>query len=363
MELSIGQTIRNLRKQQNMTQDVLANAVGVSVAAVSKWEGGKSYPDITLLPSIARQLKTTVDNLLDFATELDPKELSRIVEQCSATFDRESLEKGYALCVDYLSQYPNDVALKLHIGAIIIIYTRSLPEKEAGEYLDKSLELCKPAASCNDPKLRLLGLRMLANIYLMSGRLDLAEERIRECMDDGEFDPTLAVIFLKKGAVEKAEEMYQRCLFRGVSNCQTALIGLSGIAGTNKNEERYLKYQNAVLSLSKLFELEKLPGFELNAYLSLVHYYAKKKLPEELLDALDGFVDCVMAWNEETDLSGNDYFWHLSTNGNVISCRNTMGDAFSQTAEELRGYEFLKGNSRFEELVGKLERYASSPSR
>ncbi len=362
MELPIGPTIRKLRRQANMTQDELANAVGVSIAAVSKWESGKTYPDITLLPSIARQLKTTIDNLLDFATGLSPEELGKIVQQCSAVFDRESFEKGYTLCRKYLSQYPNDVSLKLHIGTIIPMYAKSLSEDKAREYLDESLELCKPAASSNDPKLRFPGLRMLASIYLMGNQLDLAEEKTREYLTDvdSEADLTLAVILLRKGEVGKAEEMYQRCLFRGIASCQTALIGLSGIAKTNDNERRFVKYSNAVPRLGELFELEKIPGLELNAYLSLVHYYAQNKRSEKLLDALEGFVNSAMTWKEKIDFSKNDYFWHLSTYSRVISYDNSFSNAFSQTVEEIRGYEFLKGNPHFEELAGKLSKLVSS---
>lgn len=56
MELRIGETIAAARRAKDMTQQMLAEAVGVSIAAVSKWETSASYPDITLLPPIARTL-------------------------------------------------------------------------------------------------------------------------------------------------------------------------------------------------------------------------------------------------------------------------------------------------------------------
>ena len=59
MDLSIGKNIQNKRKTMWLTQDQLATALGVSIAAVSKWETGGAYPDITLLASIARLLGVT----------------------------------------------------------------------------------------------------------------------------------------------------------------------------------------------------------------------------------------------------------------------------------------------------------------
>ena len=52
-EINIARTIINKRKEKGLTQDELANYIGVSKAAVSKWEIGQSYPDITLLPQLA----------------------------------------------------------------------------------------------------------------------------------------------------------------------------------------------------------------------------------------------------------------------------------------------------------------------
>jgi transcriptional regulator with XRE-family HTH domain len=357
MALSIGPTIKNLRKQLKITQDELAEAAGVSVAAVSKWESGKTYPDITLLPAIARKLKTTIDLLMGYASGPGQRELDNIVQKCSAEFDAGSFEKGYALCREYLARYPDEITLKLHIGALIPMYVRSLPPDRAVEYLAESLELCQPAASGNDPQLRLLGLRMLASIHLMAGHPDLASERYRESLTglDGEADPVLAVILLKKGEVEKAEEMYQRCLFRAVNQGQTALLGLSGIAAGRNDERFYLKYLNAVPRLAALFELDRTPGLELNAYLSLMLHYAGKQKADKLLEALEGFLDSAGKWQADLDFSGNDFFHCLKSPGGGISYHNTLKGSFSQIAKELRGYSFLQGNPRFEELIGRLD--------
>ncbi len=361
MELFIGQVIRQLRKQRNMTQQDLALAVGVSIAAVSKWESGKSYPDITLLPSIARQLETSVDGLFGFAAELGPEELDRIFTECAAVLDKASFQQGYAVCREYLDRYPNDIALKLHIGTLIPMYISGAQKEEEQEYLKAALELCKPAATSNDSKLRAVAQRMLTAIYLRSGRLDLAEEQLRACMDglDGEVDPTLAVIYFKKGETEKAEDIYQRCLFRGIHGCQTALLGLAEIARTAGRTEQFLRYQNSILHIVELFELENMPGMQLNAYLSLVQHYKEQQQEEAMVNALAGFVDCAGAWSEEYDFSNSTYFGHMNTTGSAISHTTAMKTAFLEFAKELRGCAFFEKNLRFQALVDQLERRAS----
>lgn len=64
MEMTIGKRIGQLRRARGMTQDAMAEQLGVSPQAVSKWENDQTCPDISLLPKLARFLGVTVDHLL-----------------------------------------------------------------------------------------------------------------------------------------------------------------------------------------------------------------------------------------------------------------------------------------------------------
>ena len=62
--MNIGNKIRELRKQRGITQEQLAESLGISFQAVSKWERGETLPDISLLPTLADILETTIDYIL-----------------------------------------------------------------------------------------------------------------------------------------------------------------------------------------------------------------------------------------------------------------------------------------------------------
>lgn len=62
----IGKIIKTKRKEENLTQEELATRLGVSKAAVSKWENAECYPDITLLPQLANAFNISIDELFDF---------------------------------------------------------------------------------------------------------------------------------------------------------------------------------------------------------------------------------------------------------------------------------------------------------
>ena len=62
--LTLGRRIQTLRREQALTQEILAERMGVTPQAVSKWENDLSCPDILSLPQLAKELHTSVDTLL-----------------------------------------------------------------------------------------------------------------------------------------------------------------------------------------------------------------------------------------------------------------------------------------------------------
>ena len=91
MKLSIGENIRNFRKKNDLTQEELADRLGVTYQSVSRWENGTTYPDLELLPAISELLSVTVDELLGMPQIEKEK---RAVE----TFDelrRECMKQDY----------------------------------------------------------------------------------------------------------------------------------------------------------------------------------------------------------------------------------------------------------------------------
>ena len=69
MKLTIGENIRNYRKKNDLTQEEFAERLGVTYQSVSRWENGNTYPDIELLPAIAKVLGITLDELMGMTEE------------------------------------------------------------------------------------------------------------------------------------------------------------------------------------------------------------------------------------------------------------------------------------------------------
>ena len=69
MQLDLGNNIRQLRRRDKRTQEQLAEALGVTSQAVSRWESGGSYPDMNLIPSLANFFGVSIDELFGYEGE------------------------------------------------------------------------------------------------------------------------------------------------------------------------------------------------------------------------------------------------------------------------------------------------------
>lgn len=88
MNITVGKKICELRKNKDMTQEKLASEMGVSIAAVSKWETGNSIPDILMLCSIADFFDVSTDELLGRT-----KNKKKVIVVDDVEFVRDSLKK------------------------------------------------------------------------------------------------------------------------------------------------------------------------------------------------------------------------------------------------------------------------------
>ena len=94
MEETLGKRIVAMRKKQKLTQDQLADQLGVTAQAVSKWENDQSCPDITMLPKLAEIFGCATDTLLGIETTQKVHEAEVITEEDSVKEDGLHITRG-----------------------------------------------------------------------------------------------------------------------------------------------------------------------------------------------------------------------------------------------------------------------------
>ena len=120
--MQTGEVIRKYRKQRNLTQEEMAQRLGVTAPAVNKWENGNSLPDITLLAPIARLLRVPLDELLSYREELTEKERQDLIRELGDRMKAEGYPKAFGWAEEILRQYPGDEELLLYMGVMLNAY-------------------------------------------------------------------------------------------------------------------------------------------------------------------------------------------------------------------------------------------------
>ena len=103
--------IRELRKQRNLTQEQIAEAFGVSCQAISKWETGTSYPDISLLPIIADYFGVSIDYLLGHDTSKQKEAIEHVCNQADTLLETRDYVHAIPLLREMLIKYPGNEKL------------------------------------------------------------------------------------------------------------------------------------------------------------------------------------------------------------------------------------------------------------
>lgn len=108
MNINLAEPLRRLRTKHGITQETLAEFLGVSSQAVSKWERGDSLPDITMLPPLANYFGVTLDEFMNMDELRNREKLAEMKKQHRELRSAGRNEEDLALLRDTLRQFPND---------------------------------------------------------------------------------------------------------------------------------------------------------------------------------------------------------------------------------------------------------------
>lgn len=175
MNIYIGENIKRLRVQKQITQEQLSIAMGVSCAAVSKWERENTLPDISLLPLLANYFGVSIDDLMGYnATQIE-SEINHFFEERSKLFKAGKVDEYTKLSEKAYKEYPNDYR-------VMNCYMWD----KVGDYADNDfsvilahkeelLSICQRLLDgCTDVHLRLDAINMQGKILHAEGKTDAA---------------------------------------------------------------------------------------------------------------------------------------------------------------------------------------------
>jgi len=192
MNMYIGENIKRLRREKNITQEKLSEHLNISCQAISKWERGETFPDITLVIPIASYFGVSTDELLG----VDHAKNEQKIREYLGEYDRLSNEGKEKEKCDLIrkayKEFPNDFRI-IDKHMAMLVYDPYIEEYNpkicAGivAHIDELTRLCdRVLDECNIDNVRYWALSILSDIYEHQGNREKALETI-ERFPDGSF--------------------------------------------------------------------------------------------------------------------------------------------------------------------------------
>ena len=240
MNVNIGRTIAHERKARGWTQSDFASRLGVTKAAVSKWEVGQSLPDIALLPPIASLFGISLDELFDYRPQLSPDEVDAAVQEVNALLGRDC-ESGLERCRELAREHASCARLLSALGTVLIASAPACPDRQeplldlAERLLDQSEATMEETDGRDDDSL-VCGMPLrkhavMARVSLLTARGEGdAAIRLLERERDTSLDVASALLvahYENAGRTEDARRLAQETLYRSLQETLQAADQLS----------------------------------------------------------------------------------------------------------------------------------------
>lgn len=205
MQLNIGIKIRELRHRDGRTQEALADALGVTSQAVSRWESGGSYPDMEMVPAIANYFHVSIDELFGYHNDREEKIRQIVAEAEQAmvaqgrTMHKGCLPDDFDQLLDRLrvaaKEFPNEPRILMelahalhhrgwsHYGCQLIrnedtgTYEEDTTGNAQNEYWQEAIDIFEKLLKCElHPQQRSLVIFQLVGLYGRMGEHEKAKE-------------------------------------------------------------------------------------------------------------------------------------------------------------------------------------------
>lgn len=195
MQINFGMKIRELRKRDGRTQEALADALGMTSQAVSRWEANSGYPDIEIIPAIANYFNVTIDELFGYNGEREEK-IKKILADADGMLNaQDNTEPCIALLREAVSEFPSDAQILLRLGYALTQYgwqkygargytkdgcdytINDIEYNAKNEYWQEALVIFQKVLSMGiSPDDRLAVITIMVSLYATIGEYDKAEE-------------------------------------------------------------------------------------------------------------------------------------------------------------------------------------------
>ncbi|MEG6611774.1 helix-turn-helix transcriptional regulator [Pseudoclostridium thermosuccinogenes] len=229
MNIALAENIRSFRKQRSLTQEQLAEVLGVTVGAVYKWEAKLSVPDLSLIVEMADFFDTSVDVLLGY--EMKDNRQAATVRRLKE-YRRSKDRAGILEAEKALKKYPN--SFEIVYNSAIMYEMFGLEQEDKGQ-LRRALELLEHSrlllAQNSDPKISehtIYG--DMAEVYISLGEVDQAVELLKKHNSGGIYNDLIGLTLASDcKRCDEAIPFLSEALLKNVTSLLRTIIGYMNV--------------------------------------------------------------------------------------------------------------------------------------
>ncbi|MCR5087528.1 MAG: helix-turn-helix transcriptional regulator [Lachnospiraceae bacterium] len=362
MEIDLKNTLRTLRRQKNVTQENLANHLGITPQSVGKWERGEGYPDITLLPKIALYFGITVDELLNVDKARIEEKINAYKEESRLLNNKGDMKKNLELWEKAYKEFPNDFGVMVKLMYAISLDSSNYEDPMPEDKLRRITELGETVLSMStDKDYRESVIQMLCCSY--SGNDDKTALQYADM--GGNFyvnQSSLRCHVLSGEEGVKASQEYLNSLIREAAMTAYGIPRKS----TLSYEETVEAYTFGIDIIKRLYS-DGNYGFDnytlANNYYRLAHVHSEVQNADKTIEMLRECCKHTLEFDRVRDLDFD--YTALMVNrlqqkqGDVLMT-NTCNTAYihMKLLEEKKVFDYIRDDERFQEILRKLREHA-----
>lgn len=362
-EINISAILVSKRKEKGITQDELAAYLGISKAAISKWETGQSYPDITLLPLLAAYFNISIDKLIGYKPQMVKEDIKKLYFRLCDDFASKPFEEVMEECEKIIRKYYACVPLIIQMGLLLMNHYSLVRDPDKIRKIQIEIrDLFRHAKEITDDRYLIkeaVYLEAYNEIMLNNPgeAMILLEDCTRASFSE---ENLLAASYEMLGKKEKAIETLQVAVYQKMMDIMGIQAGLAKLYGNQS--EKVDMWIKSFFEMSDVFKIEKMhPGGICSLYLSFAQSYMVQGRKDEALEMVEKYANTVTGDIFPLKLGGNEFFdqidgWlqelELGTKmpRSEELVRNSMAEALGQIPE-LAG---LASEPRFQNIVKRM---------
>ncbi len=182
MKLNIGENIKRLRKQRDLTQEELAEILGVSCQSVSRWEKGLCYPDMELIPVISSLFEISADTLMGIDNIAEENSVNRYLKEFQIAVSQGEIEECIDIARKGVAEHPNSYPLLNKLMYALFLSGSDDAnienwQENQEKYDDEIVALGERIIKyCSDDEIRLEATERLAFAHCEMGRKELGRK-------------------------------------------------------------------------------------------------------------------------------------------------------------------------------------------